>query len=92
MYRDIHIPFEIDYTCVTAEYTLKSATSLIVENRATKPNGDLDYIKGSAKCRKDGEGRCGVKFSPFQPSGGKKGNYRILDTDYNTYSVVYSCS
>ena len=34
------------------------------------------------------EGALGVKFSDWMPFWG---SYNILDTDYETYTIVYSC-
>lgn len=34
------------------------------------------------------DGRFQLKFSKFQPAWG---NYHVLDTDYENYTVVYSC-
>lgn len=35
--------------------------------------------------------QCAVKFDE-QPFWSPKGDYRVLDTDYDNYSVVYSCT
>ena len=43
----------------------------------------LDWTLGSARC--DADGNCNVKvfFS--------EGNYQVIDTDYDNYSIVYGC-
>ena len=41
-------------------------------------------IKGSLKCK---GAKCKVSFPPYFP-----GDYRIVDTDYETYAVGYSCT
>ena len=46
--------------------------------------GKIDDVKGSAKCK---GAHCKVGFFLF-----RNGDYRVLDTDYTTYSVVYSCT
>ena len=44
----------------------------------------FSYIKGYAEC----EGaQCGVSFFWYTPTG----DYRVVSTDYENYSVVYSC-
>merc|ERR1712130_73009 len=59
-----------------------------VLNVATKSNGDLDKILGSAYVP-DPElpGELLVQFP-----GNPEGSYWILETDYHNYSVVYSCT
>ena len=37
----------------------------------------------------ENEGRLGVKFSKWQPFWAK---YDVIDTDYETYALVYSCT
>ena len=45
----------------------------------------FDTAAGIAKC--DGA-QCKVKFRWYMPAG----DYRILDTDYSNYAVIYSCT
>lgn len=85
--RDQSIKFETG-DCVSAKYALKADGKLSVLNTEVKPDGTVNTIEGEAYCNSDGSGNCHVKFSRFQPWG----DYRVLDTDYKTYSVVYSCS
>ena len=49
---------------------------------------ERDYALGSAYCSDWQSGQCQVRFSAFQPWG----SYAVLATDYETYSVVYSCT
>ena len=44
----------------------------------------FDTMAGVAKCKGD---QCVVKYHKLIPEA----DYRILDTDYKTYSLVYSC-
>jgi apolipoprotein D and lipocalin family protein len=85
--RDASITFETG-DCVTAQYALQDDGKLSVKNSEVRPDGSLNSVTGSAYCQADGSGNCFVKFSRFQPWG----DYRVLDTDYKTYSIVYSCS
>ena len=43
-------------------------------------------MTGTARCLGD-DGKCEVSF--FQPIWG---DYEVMDTDYENYSVVYSCT
>lgn len=70
--------------CVTAEYTLNDDGSIKVFNSMfnTKKN-ERENAEARATC----EGaKCVVKFNPLA-----KGDYRVVSTDYTTYSIVYSC-
>merc|ERR1711971_716469 len=59
-----------------------------VLNVATKANGDLDTILGSAYVPDpEHPGELLVQFP-----GNPEGSYWILETDYVNYSVVYSCT
>jgi len=59
-----------------------------VLNVATKANGDLDKILGSAYVPDpEHPGELLVQFP-----GNPEGSYWILETDYHNYSVVYSCT
>merc|ERR1712210_150464 len=59
-----------------------------VLNVATKSNGDLDTILGSAYVPDpEHPGELLVQFP-----GNPEGSYWILETDYHNYSVVYSCT
>jgi len=85
--RDKSIKFETG-DCVSAKYSLRADGKLDVLNTEVRPDGTVNAIKGEAYCDADGSANCHVKFSKYQPWG----DYRVLDTDYKTYSIVYSCS
>ena len=52
-------------------------------------NGDgHSQALGMAKCSGWRKARCAVRFIFFQPWG----DYRVLATDHETYSIVYSCT
>jgi len=80
--RDKSILFEYG-DCSQAYYTARSDGLIGVQNSQSF-NNKIDQVKGDAKCN---GAHCKVKFFLF-----RNGDYRVLDTDYTTYSVVYSCS
>mmetsp|Transcript_72761 Transcript_72761/g.100889 ORF Transcript_72761/g.100889 Transcript_72761/m.100889 type:complete len:157 (+) Transcript_72761:152-622(+) len=86
--RDERIPF-YDGDCTTADYTLKSDGTVDVKNTDSDNVDDADEGSGTAYPNRDWPGVLAVKFSPFQPT---QSNYKIIGTDYTTYSIVYSCS
>ena len=49
------------------------------------------WVNGSATCGSDG--KCMVSFNWWgnRPDTSKKANYNILSTDYDNYTIVYSC-
>ena len=69
--------------CSQAKYSLRKDGFVVVQN-SQYYKGKIDDIKGSAKCNGP---HCKVGFFLFLD-----GDYRVLDTDYENYSVVYSCS
>ena len=90
-------PFQKDTAiCTTAEYTdLTDEGHFKVYN--SNKNGKHTWIPrtgihGDAKCPSDeGSGQCFVKFfAPFTRWADEP-NYHIVDTDYDTYSIVYNC-
>merc|ERR1712123_34388 len=79
-YEQRRIPafFQLDTSCVMAEYLpLEDQPERIsVFNVATKKNGDLTDILGSA----------------YVPDpGNPAGDYWVLETVYTNYSIVYAC-
>jgi apolipoprotein D and lipocalin family protein len=85
--RDANASFESG-DCNTAQYALLDNGTLSVKNSEVKTDGTLDVVNGSAYCNADGSGNCHVRFSDLQPWG----DYRVLDTDYVSYTVIYSCT
>jgi len=82
--RDKSISFERG-NCQQARYgPIGSDGRLGVKNSQPKADGSFDTIEGYAECQ---GARCEVNFRWYIPSG----DYRILDTDYDNYSIVYSC-
>ena len=87
-YDFAHLPNKFQQgECSTATYNLKSNGEISVYNEQVLTTG-WDSILGSASCESDNSGQCWVRFSKFAP----KGDYRVISTDYTSYSIVYSCS
>merc|ERR1711937_237 len=79
--------FQLNTRCVMARYGAMDNGRVSVHNVATKQNGQLDEIDGSAYVPDPNyPAELKVEF-PGNPSG----DYWILDTDYTNYSVVYAC-
>ena len=78
-----------DSTCVQAQYTnLQADGHFTVSNTLQDVNfGARTGVVGTGYCP-DATGHCFVKFYGPMP---KNSNYKVVDTDYKTYSIVYSC-
>ncbi|XP_042878650.1 apolipoprotein D-like [Penaeus japonicus] len=88
--------FELGGKCITAEYSLLPNGGIKVVNTQTNViSGTESSAEGQAVLADpaSGEAKLVVSFSPFggAPSGGD-GNYWVLDTDYTSYAVVWSCA
>ena len=90
--RDMYTPFEIAKGCVMAEYTDNGDSTLTVENSSHMFIKGWSSGKALAVVADTGDASLVVDFSGKTPSPSDKANYTVLDTDYDTYTVVYSCS
>jgi len=74
--------------CSRATYTKRDENSINVKNemRVGSPEGGIQSIEGTATLRTPNEGHLLVDFG-----GHRTGNMKILETDYTSYSLVYSC-
>ena len=80
------------WACTTAEYSgLDSKGNFNVKNSSKTGSGGPRFgLEGKAKCPTDSPpGQCFVSFfgRPFK----SEPNYNIVHTDYDNYSIVYSC-
>jgi len=93
IYHSSGEPFQPDsWICNQATYTdLDSEGNFKVYNSGqTRFGGPRFGVHGKAKCpATSGSGQCFVTFF-FQPFDSQP-NYRIIDTDYENYSLIYSC-
>lgn len=54
-----------------------------------KPNQTVRDIRGRAYCPDGVSGKCRLKFNFWAIP---EGAYNVIDTDYNNYAIVYTCS
>ena len=78
-----------DSTCVEAQYSdLQADGHFVVYNTMQDAKFDpRTGIKGTGYCP-NGDGHCFVSFFGPTPT---RSNYEVVETDYKTYSIVYSC-
>lgn len=76
--------------CTTADYSLNDDGTVKVIN-AQNIFGKLNTIEGTATKLPGTEGSLNVVFEGT-PDSGDGSNYDVLDTDYDTYALVYTCS
>ncbi|XP_066295047.1 apolipoprotein D-like [Branchiostoma lanceolatum] len=76
--------------CGSAQYTLQDDNIVRVNNTQIKEGGIVDTVIGQVRDdpSSDVPAHLQVRFSSWQPWG----KYWVLDTDYESYTVVYSCS
>uniref|UniRef100_A0A3Q0QX35 Apolipoprotein D n=1 Tax=Amphilophus citrinellus TaxID=61819 RepID=A0A3Q0QX35_AMPCI len=78
--------FEIG-ECIQANYSMRENGTVQVLN--SQVNGSRWFIEGTAKVVDPQEpAKLRVKFASFLPYS----PYWVLSTDYNSYSIVYSCT
>jgi apolipoprotein D and lipocalin family protein len=84
------IPFQKG-ECTTAEYSLNAAGNVAVHNK--EKLGGSGYSDISAEGYKtDDPFRFKIDFGKSFWSKYFKGDYRVVNTDYKNYTIVYSCS
>jgi len=71
--------------CVQAIYSPKDDGSVKVHNTGWYPSGKISDIVGTAEVV--GPGQLTVQFP-----GSPKGDYNVLETDYENFASIYSCT
>ena len=90
--RDKLTWFEYGSGCVIAHYEIRGDKSIQVHNKNVYPlYGWYDLI-GSAVESTDPGASLRVSFDDdSMPKADERTNYNVMSTDYDTYSLVYSC-
>ncbi|XP_071033743.1 apolipoprotein D-like isoform X1 [Parasteatoda tepidariorum] len=82
------VPFQAGLKCNTASYTAKGDYLVVVNYGINKRTGRKHSIEGKATIPdKNVPAKLKVKLNTMPFSA----NYWVLDTDYDEYSLVYSC-
>merc|ERR1712154_5198 len=82
--------------CVKATYGPRDETSVTVNNTGIEPDGDLWYLSwilGQAEQTEPEThpNKLYVSFN-FNPArAARRSNYNVMETDYENYSIVWSC-
>ncbi|CAM2119207.1 unnamed protein product [Caretta caretta] len=74
--------------CIQANYSLKENGKIKVVNQELLSDGRINQIEGEAVQADNELAKLGVSFYWFMPSS----PYWVLSTDYENYSMVYSCT
>merc|ERR1711860_241656 len=81
--------FENDQVCNKANYQLKDNGHIRIFNQGYGPDGQKTDAEGDAYIPdKNDAARLKLRFASAAPYG----NYWVLDTDYKTYTLIYSCT
>jgi apolipoprotein D and lipocalin family protein len=83
------VPFQKG-ECVQATYSLNDDRSVKVFNTELREDGKWASVVGRATTT-DIPYKLEVSFSDSWIRKFMKGNYQVIDTDYDSYSLVYSC-
>ena len=98
-YEQVHVSGQLfepdDATCVQAKYSdLQSDGHFTVYNSEQDADfGPRSGITGTGYCP-DASGQCFVSFGPQSAAleaTNQKPNYSVIDTDYDSYAIVYAC-
>ncbi len=69
-----------------AKYTYNAGDGTISVSNSQYSDGEFSGVEGYVTCEGTTEADCIVKLSWFP-----KQNYQVVDTDYTSYAIVYSC-
>jgi len=89
-FRDSATWFEYG-ECTTADYKLNDDGSIKIKNAEFNPKTGVSRSivgRGQFVDAELGDGDLEVKFTKYMPAG----SYKVVDTDYTNFAVVYSCA
>lgn len=81
--------FRTDLSCVSAEYLPGDKDLIRVINSGRSQDGDVTLVEGTAFAP---DPNMGAKLKVQLFPGQTPGNYWVLDTDYDSYSLVHGCT
>jgi len=86
--------FQIGGKCVRATYTDKAGNVRVLNEQVDKRSGSYKSITGSARQELNStRGELIVSFDTVPEfATGSSPNYLVLDTDYTSFALVYSCT
>ncbi len=88
--RDKYTIFEWLQGCDLAEYTANDDGTITVHNMGHRFIQGWTDVKAAALPADTGDASLVVSFNG-EPDASGTPNYTVLDTDYETYSIVYAC-
>jgi len=96
-YTNVFEFYQIGQTCVRATYTDEGDRIGVFNEGINTITGNYGNVKGSARpanpYSKRAEFIVGFEGIPFgNGDGGTEPNYKVVDTDYKSYAIVYDCS
>jgi len=92
-YANVFEIYQIGGTCVRATYTDEGNNVGVFNEAINTITGRYGSVKGAARpAGSSGEFIVGFSSIPFAGDGGSEANYRVVDTDYDSYAIVYDCS
>jgi len=93
-YANVFEIFQIGATCVRATYTDEGDRIGVFEEGVNTITGRYQNVKGSARPAIPNSDRAELIVGNFfgNDDGGTEANYKVVDTDYSNYAVVYDCS